>query len=118
MNQPLLSSLNAALSMATPSVSERQTVAGAKLTGPDAAPAGGEPVSSAQIEAAAKQIGDAVRQLASSLEFSVDQNTGRTVVKVVDKATDTVIRQIPSEEALAIARALDRLQGLILRQEA
>jgi flagellar protein FlaG len=40
------------------------------------------------------------------------------VVKVVDTETDQVIRQIPSEEMLAIARNIDRLQGLLVKQEA
>jgi len=40
------------------------------------------------------------------------------VVRVLDDATKEVIRQIPSEEALEIAKALDKLQGVLLRQEA
>ena len=54
----------------------------------------------------------------SALEFSVDQNSGRNVVKIVDKSTKEVVRQIPSEEAIHIAEALDELdeirQGLLL----
>jgi len=50
--------------------------------------------------------------------FPFDDDTGRTVVKVVDASTDEVIRQIPSEEVLAIAKALDKLQGVLIKQEA
>ncbi len=43
---------------------------------------------------------------------------GKVVVQVVDARTQTVIRQMPSEELLAIAKALDRVQGLLVHQEA
>jgi flagellar protein FlaG len=39
-------------------------------------------------------------------------------VRVVDTVTGEVIRQVPSEELLAISRSIDKLQGLLLRQEA
>lgn len=56
--------------------------------------------------------------MARDLLFSIDNDTGKTVVKVVDSVTDKVIRQIPSEELIAIAKALDKFQGLLLKQEA
>jgi flagellar protein FlaG len=64
------------------------------------------------------RAGDAVRKLASNLLFSLDQETGKTVIKIVDSQTNEVIRQIPSEEVLAIARNLDRIEGLLLKQKA
>jgi len=83
------------------------------------APPAAQPSPPAPDEAAVRQAAaaatQAVRSLASSLEFSVDRQTGKTIVRVVDTATHEVIRQIPSEEMLAIARALDRLQGLLVR---
>lgn len=54
----------------------------------------------------------------NSLSFSVDDSTGKTVVRVSDAQTGEMIRQIPSEEMLEIARSLDKLQGALLRQEA
>ncbi len=44
----------------------------------------------------------------AELEFSVDTASGRQVVKVVDKSSQTVIRQIPSEEAIKMSEALDK----------
>lgn len=52
------------------------------------------------------------------LSFSVDDETGVTVVKVIDRETKELIRQIPAEEALQIARTLDKLQGLFIKQQA
>ncbi len=54
----------------------------------------------------------------SGLEFSVDEETGINLVKVMDIQTKEVIRQIPSEEAVHIAQALDKLQGLLVREKA
>ncbi|HRK56852.1 MAG TPA: flagellar protein FlaG [Burkholderiaceae bacterium] len=39
-----------------------------------------------------------------ALEFNDD--LGRSVFKLIDSTTGEVLRQIPSEEALAVARAL------------
>jgi flagellar protein FlaG len=54
----------------------------------------------------------------SSLEFSVDTDTNRIVVKVVDNETRELVRQIPMEEMLALAKAMNQLQGLLLRTKA
>lgn len=61
------------------------------------------------------------RKLSSitSLEFTIDQSTKTTVVKIMDKDSGEVIRQIPSDAALAIAESISEFQkGLLLRQEA
>jgi flagellar protein FlaG len=63
-------------------------------------------------------INHAMQSMSLGLEFSVDRSTNQTVVRVVDQETDEVILQIPSEEAMDIARALDRIQGLLLQQKA
>ena len=53
------------------------------------------------------------------ITFAVDPNTHETVVKVVEGQSGTVIAQIPSEQVLAIAQAIDTLQqGLLVRQKA
>jgi flagellar protein FlaG len=44
-----------------------------------------------------------------SLSFVIDQELDRTIVKVIDPATDEVVRQIPSEELLRFAQALREL---------
>lgn len=77
-----------------------------------------EAVDPAQLKQATEKINQTVRMFASNLQFTVDEDTGMDVVKVVDTETKEVIRQIPSEETLAIAKALDQLQGLIIRQKA
>jgi flagellar protein FlaG len=51
-----------------------------------------------------------------SVQFLVDGD--KTIVKVVDPKTNQIIRQIPSEEALAIAENLDKLQGMLINSRA
>lgn len=55
---------------------------------------------------------------AQGVRFSVDEESGRTVVKVVDTQTDTVLRQIPSMEALKLWRSIEQMQGVMLRDKA
>lgn len=62
----------------------------------------------------AKEIDDAVKDINShfqtahrELQFAVDDDSGRTVIKVMDMDTEEMIRQIPSEEVLKFARMLE-----------
>ncbi len=64
-------------------------------------------------------INKAMQQSNQTLEFSVDTNTQRTVVKMVDTSTGELIRQFPSETVLAISREIDQFQhGLLLTNKA
>ncbi|MEH6459281.1 flagellar protein FlaG [Chitinimonas sp. JJ19] len=54
----------------------------------------------------------------NSLQFSIDDSTKLTVVKLIDKESEEVVRQIPTEEVLAIAKAIDKLQGLLIKEKA
>ena len=46
-----------------------------------------------------------------SVRFERDTGSGRLVVKITDRETDEVIRQIPSEELLELSRHLEELRG-------
>jgi flagellar protein FlaG len=59
------------------------------------------------LDAAVSALNNVLRSSGSSLQFSVDRETDIGVVTVVDSNTGEVIRQIPSEEAIAIARSID-----------
>ncbi|HWJ94228.1 MAG TPA: flagellar protein FlaG [Telluria sp.] len=67
---------------------------------------------------AVDRLNDTMRAKAQGLEFMIDDDSKRLVVKVVDQQTKEVIRQVPSQEVLEIAKALDRAQGLLIRQQA
>jgi flagellar protein FlaG len=72
----------------------------------------------ASIASAVKKLNDYVAPALQTIEFSIDDETDRIVVKVVDTSTQKVLRQIPNEEVLAISKTLDKLQGLVVRQTA
>ncbi len=75
--------------------------------------------SAEEVREAADKINKVLQSLVSSnLQFSVDQESGQTIVRVVDVETKDVIRQIPNEEALAIAKSLGKYQGLLIEQKA
>ncbi len=74
--------------------------------------------SPSQLQDALKEINKALREQSQGIEFTVDKDSHQTIVKVVDQQTKEVIRQMPSKEAVEIAKALDRMQGLLLKQKA
>jgi len=76
------------------------------------------PPSREQIDHAMGEVKRALAPVARNLQFSIDDETGRSVVKVVDATTNEVIRQMPSEELLAITRSMDKLSGLFVKQKA
>lgn len=74
--------------------------------------------SAGELQEALEEVSKAVAPMTQSLQFSLDKESGRTVVKVMDTDTNEVIRQIPSEEVLAISKAVDKLKGLLIKQQA
>lgn len=59
-----------------------------------------------------------LKNFSNNIEFSIDDDTGRTVVKLVDTETNTVLRQYPTKQALALAKDIENLQGHLLKTEA
>lgn len=71
-----------------------------------------------ELDNALASINKTLQERAPGLEFSVDSESNRAIVKVVDMETKEVIRQMPSREVMEIAKALDKLQSLMARQTA
>lgn len=99
-----------------PSVAARQAAAPVQTV--NAVKQAGDIPSMGQVQDAVKNINATFKALSRNLEFTVDAETDRTLVKVVDLETKEVIRQIPSPEVVEIAKAIDQLQGLLIRQKA
>lgn len=62
--------------------------------------------SSAELDETVRDLNEHMQAVQRELHFSVDQDSGHTVIKVMDLATQQVVRQIPNEEALKAARSL------------
>lgn len=71
------------------------------------------PLSAQEITRAVDSIKQLSQQIDRNLLFHVDEGTGKTVVTVLDKETEEVIRQIPSEELLSVAQRLKEGGGLL-----
>jgi len=73
----------------------------------------------AQLQRLIISMNKAIQQGNSNLEFTIDKGSERILVKLIDTSTGDVIRQIPSEEALAIAQSIEQMQqGLLLNKNA
>nr|WP_315399776.1 flagellar protein FlaG [uncultured Duganella sp.] len=76
---------------------------------------------SEQLKEAVSKLNKASQDKSQGLEFSIDNDSKRTVVKVIDQTTKEVLRQIPTPEALEIAKALESKSGsagLLIQQTA
>ena len=71
-----------------------------------------------EVDDAVGRLDNSVQQRAHSLVFAIDDDSHRTIVKVIDLHTQEVLRQIPTPEALEIAKAIDAFRGLLVDQEA
>jgi len=107
---------------------ELQSVGGTQVANPEPQRASRAPaaavielppaVDAQKVQNAVAALNRAMATLSRELAFSSDPESGHTVIRVMDMETKQVIRQIPSEDALAITHAIDKLQGLMLRQKA
>ncbi|WP_426110099.1 flagellar protein FlaG [Massilia sp. PWRC2] len=70
------------------------------------------------LDEAVKHINKSLQANGQGVEFSIDEDSKRLVVKVVDQETREVLRQMPSVEALQIAKGLDRAKGMLIKHEA
>nr|WP_255722115.1 flagellar protein FlaG [Ectothiorhodospira lacustris] len=72
----------------------------------------------ASVDNAVKRINEFVQVVQRDLQFTVDDSTGRTVVRVYDTESEELIRQLPPDEVLAIAAFMDELKGMLVKEKA
>ena len=71
----------------------------------------------AEIREAISEINNAVKKVPTSLDFSVDEASKRFVVQVTDTNTGEVIRKLPGDAVLRIARQLESMKGVVFDQK-
>jgi flagellar protein FlaG len=59
------------------------------------------------IDDAVIELNENLQMLQRELQFTVDNDSGKTVIKVIDMQTKELIRQIPNEEAIKVAQQLN-----------
>jgi flagellar protein FlaG len=72
----------------------------------------------AELKTAVDKLNQSMTAAFQDLEFSVDEDTKQTVVKLIDRNTLEVLRQMPSKEALDMAKSFDKAMGKLIDQRA
>ena len=75
-----------------------------------------QPLEREQLEKMAQQLQDFMGEMNRSLQFQVDEDSGRDVIKVLDKNSGEVIKQYPSEEVLNLVSKLSESAGILIDQ--
>ena len=65
------------------------------------------------VAKAVERLNELMSSHQRSLRFAIDPGSGRTVITVINDATNEIVRQIPAAELLEIAHSLDALGFLI-----
>lgn len=71
-----------------------------------------------ELQQAVASVESFTQSIRRDLKFSMDDESGKVVVKVTDSKTGEVIRQMPSEEALKLAQRLEEARSLLFKAEA
>ncbi|MCX2691045.1 flagellar protein FlaG [Pseudomonas sp. DCB_CB] len=71
-----------------------------------------------QVKAAVSQIESFLSSTRRNLEFTTDEESGKIVVRIIVSDTGELVRQLPSEEALRIARSLNDVNSLLFDAKA
>jgi flagellar protein FlaG len=91
---------------------QRQAVAAGGTSEPQQpSPAQQTEQSAQDLAQATRDISQYIQSVSRSLQISVDEDLGSTVITVLNADTEEVVRQIPSEEVLQIARFLAEQQA-------
>lgn len=95
------------------------TARNTRTTRTEQAPEQQQPVPNTQISEAAMKalINDMEALHRVGLQFSVHEDTGQTVVRVVDKDSGKLIRQIPPQELLDLAAKLEDMMGILFDKQ-
>jgi flagellar protein FlaG len=73
---------------------------------------------SGQLKQAVQEIERFVQSVKRNLEFSIDEASGKVVVKVIASESGLIVRQIPSEEVLKLAESLTTASNVLFDAKA
>lgn len=76
-----------------------------------------QPTELVNLDELAQKLQDFADETNTSLEFLVDQDSGRNVIKVIDKTSGDIVKQYPTEEVLSIVAKLSEAPGAFINFE-
>jgi len=91
---------------------------GGKPSPADAAADGNNKPDQGQLDQMVSGLNDLVQELHRELQFTLDKESGEVVIKVIDRQTEEVVRQLPPEEVLRLRERLQKAAGAIFRDTA
>ena len=62
---------------------------------------------SVEVKEAVSKLNEYVQKTQRDLDFQLDEDSGKTVIKVYDRQSEQLVRQIPNEQALEMAKRLN-----------
>lgn len=68
------------------------------------------------LKSALSEVNDHLKNIQRDLQFEVDEESNHTIVRVVDSETGDIVRQIPAEEFLRLAKRMEELDGLLMSE--
>jgi flagellar protein FlaG len=71
-----------------------------------------------KVEQAAARVKDVLRGTTSRLEIEVDPDVHKVVIKILNGESGEIIRQIPAQELLDLAKHLEEPKGLLIQEQA
>ena len=71
-----------------------------------------------QVEQAAARVTEVLRGTTSRLEFEIDPDLDKVVIKIRNGESGEIIRQIPSQELLDLAKYIDEPKGFLVSERA
>ena len=71
-----------------------------------------------KLEQAAARVKEVLRGTTSRLEIEIDSDSHKAVIKILNGESGEIIRQIPAQELLDLAKHLDKPKGLLVRERA
>lgn len=75
-------------------------------------------ISHEELGRAVDKINLRAQQVMREIRFSMDDQSNRVVIKVIDQTTQEVIRVIPPEDVINIAEQFDKARGVLLEEKA
>lgn len=66
------------------------------------------------LKEAIQMLNEQMKSSGRHLNFSIDQEVNRTIIKVKNSNTGELVRQIPDETVLRVAHSIEKVKGMLL----